>query len=261
MTGEPAEWQTAVSDADSRGILIRGYPIQELIGRVGFAEASFLVLRGRLPTAQERPMFEALLCGILDYAKSPAVEAARVVASASGQLMPAGAAGLLSIGSRIASPQDAGEFLRDAWARRDREGSSLEALAEEMVAHTRAARRRIPGLGHPTAASDPRAERLRGLAREHGWEGEGVRFYDLVRAALQRQAGRDLPINIDGMLAAILDAMGFTPLQMAAVAALSFLPGILAQAIEELERGATPRLIPDAAFRYTGPPLRYLEEP
>lgn len=256
-----AAWQTAVSDAEPRGILIRGYPIQELIGRVGFAEAGFLLLRGRLPSGPERAMFEALLCAILDYPKSPAIETARVVASASGELMPAASAGLLCIGRRIASPQEAGEFLREAWARRDRDGSSFEALAAGMVADARSARRRIPGLGHPSSAADPRAERLRGLAREYRWEGDGIRFYDLIRAELYRQAGRDLPVNVDGMMAAILDAMGFAPLQMAAVAALSFLPGILAQAIEELERGATPRLIPDAAFRYVGPPLRHLDMP
>lgn len=254
-------WQTTVSDANSRGVLIRGYPIEELIGGVSFAEASFLLLRGRFPAANERAMFDAVLCGILDYAKSPAVEAARVVASASAQLMPAGAAALLCVGTRIASPQEAGEFLREAWTRRARETPSLADLAEQMVSAARVVRRRIPGLGHPKSATDGRAERLRELARRYECEGEGIRFYDLVRAECRRQTGRDLPVNIDGMMAAVLDAMGFSPLQMAAVAGLSFLPGIFAQAIEELETSRSPRLIPDQAFKYVGPSLRHLSEP
>lgn len=257
MDGQ-ARWTTAVSDASAAGILIRGYPVEELIGRIDFAEATFLLLRGRLPEPRERAMFGSLLCAILDYPRSPAVEAARVVASASGQLVPAAAAGLLCIGSRIASPQESGELLREAFARRDREGLSPEALAERLVADARRTRRRLPGLGHPSGR-DPRAERLRELARAHGFDGEAAALYDRLRSELASQGGPDLPVNVDGMMAAVLHAMGFAPREMGAVAVVSFLPGILAQALEELDGSRGPRLIPDGLFQYTGAARRRLE--
>ena len=43
-------WSTEIIDIHPGEIAIRGYPIQELIGNMGFAEMIWLMLRGELPT-------------------------------------------------------------------------------------------------------------------------------------------------------------------------------------------------------------------
>ena len=47
----PAErWQSALTEISPNKILIRGYPVDEMMGRLGFAEAVYLLLMGELPT-------------------------------------------------------------------------------------------------------------------------------------------------------------------------------------------------------------------
>jgi len=44
-----AWWSTEIIDVRPGEIAIRGYPIQELIGRVRFPDMIWLMLRGELP--------------------------------------------------------------------------------------------------------------------------------------------------------------------------------------------------------------------
>ena len=43
-------WQTALTSIAPNSILIRGYPVDELMGRLSFADAVYLLLMGDLPT-------------------------------------------------------------------------------------------------------------------------------------------------------------------------------------------------------------------
>src|SRR3989442_1121760 len=45
----PQRWQTALTAIAPNKILIRGYPLDEMMGRLGFAEAVYLLLMGELP--------------------------------------------------------------------------------------------------------------------------------------------------------------------------------------------------------------------
>ena len=54
------------------------------------------------------------------------------------------------------------------------------------------------------------------------------------------------------MLGAIMSEMGFRPMQMAAVALLAVLPGIMAHVIEEIEEGKPLRIVRDEDNDYLG---------
>ena len=70
---------------------------------------------------------------------------------------------------------------------------------------------------------------------ENGVWGERGEIYEEIYKTFVEITGRDLPINIDGMMGCVLSELGFTPKEMAGVAALSFMPGIIAHAVEESE--------------------------
>ena len=65
-----------------------------------------------------------------------------------------------------------------------------------------------------------------------------------------------LPIYVDGMLGAIMSEMGFRPMQMAAVALIAVVPGIMAHVIEEIEEGKPLRIVRDEDNDYLGQPER-----
>ena len=79
-------WQTALTAIAPNKILIRGYPLDEMMGRLSFAEAVYLLLMGELPTPAIGRMFNAILVSSLDHGVTPpSTLAARNVATSGAQ--------------------------------------------------------------------------------------------------------------------------------------------------------------------------------
>jgi citrate synthase len=205
-------WRTAIAHSDETEIWIRGYDVTALMPRT-FTDTIFLLHRGRLPTAGERQLLDAVLVGVADHgAGAPSCATARLAASGNRQSLSAAiAAGVLAIRDEHGG---AGEgcmvLIRDGVDEARRAGISIEDTAIHAVDRAIASRRRLPGLGHRVHTTDPRVKVLFDLGRQHGVAGDGVAFVTaLERAAAGRI--RKLPLNIDGALAAILHDLGFDP--------------------------------------------------
>ncbi len=54
-------WRTEIVNVSDGQIRYRGYAIEELIGKVGFVEVVWLLLRGELPEAAEARLLEAAM--------------------------------------------------------------------------------------------------------------------------------------------------------------------------------------------------------
>src|SRR6185436_17645174 len=75
-------WQTSLTEIEPNKILIRGYPLDEMMGRLGFAEAVYLLLMGELPTPAIGRMLNAVLVSSIDHGVTPpSTLAARNVAT------------------------------------------------------------------------------------------------------------------------------------------------------------------------------------
>ena len=253
-------WKTKVSKVGEHQILIRGYPLEEVIGNLTYTEAIYLTIRGELPTEREREMMDALLCAILDHQFISATgPASRYVASANPHIIPAIAAGVLAMGSNTVSPQDSAELIEKAYALQQKEKLTTEEVARRTVDERLSQKKRMPGFGHPThKLFDPRSTRLREIAEKLGYLGEKTLLYEAIHREFLNRIKKEIPINVDGRMACVMCEMGFTPLQMASVGVLSFLPGVIAQAIEEIEEGVPLRIIPDVITEYTGEPERHI---
>src|SRR4051812_50150187 len=64
-------WQSSLTEIAPNKILIRGYPVDEMMGRLGFAEAVYLLLMGELPTPAIGRMLNAVLVSSLDHGVVP----------------------------------------------------------------------------------------------------------------------------------------------------------------------------------------------
>ena len=101
-TASPTEWRTAITLIKPNKILVRGYPLDELMGRVSFAEAIYLVLSGEVPSPAVGRLMEALLVSSIDHgATPPSTLAACNVATTGAPLRAAVAAGVLAFGSPL----------------------------------------------------------------------------------------------------------------------------------------------------------------
>jgi citryl-CoA lyase len=250
-------WRTAIAQPLPE-YRIRGYSFLEVTSSLSYAENVYLVIRGELPTPQQARVLEAGLCVNPDAGLfSVHALAGRTVASAQPNTpVPAIAAGILCAGDVTISPQAAGTLIERGLAA-TRAGAALAEAARQIVEEHEAAGQRIPGIGHPLhRGEDPRGALLRRIAEEQGTWGAGGDFYDALHAALIERKGIHLPINVDGVLAAVLYDLGFTPRQMPGIALLVILPGLIAHVDEEITDGVLQRVVPKS--QYVGEPPRPL---
>ena len=249
------EWRTKVSVVTENKVLIHGYSHEEIIGGLSYAEGVYLTLRGRVPSAQEARMTEALLNCALDHGfVAASVMGARYIASGNPQFVAAVAGGLLAAGSNTINPSHSADFMDRAYERMRQEGWSREETARRIVAEMKSNKQRIPGLGHPTHKGvDFRAVKLKQIAVECGFFDDKGRLYEEIHAEFQRTTGKHhIPINVDGMMACVMNAMGFQPMEMSAIACLSVLPGVMAHVVEEINEGKPLRYIHPSESEYTG---------
>ncbi|MGF7159508.1 citrate synthase [Rhodoligotrophos appendicifer] len=254
MTSEAKPyWTTAVSDVDSSDVYVRGYPLKEIVGRLPFPAACFLLIRARLPSPGEARMMDAILCSVLDYSlQKPGTVAARYCVSGNPSMVAGMATAVLSVGEYTLAPDDAGRFITETYAVYRASGEPMAAQAEKLVAALKSEGKRIPGLGHPNfRVIDPRAQRLKETAIAEGVWGDACDWYEAVHKAFISLAGKpDLVINEVGIMAAVLAQMGFTPPEMTGVAIISSLPGVVAHVSEELQSKQRIRVVPDSIAEY-----------
>jgi citrate synthase len=264
-----AWWSTSIIDIRPGEIGVRGYPIQELIGTLTFAQMIWLMLRGELPTAAQAKLFEAALVAAVDHGPhAPSIAISRMAVtcglSVNGAMASAinvlddvhGGAGqqCMDLLHRIAAESKNGDV---------NPGVVEDALEGFIFEHGKV----IPGYGHRFHPIDPRATRLLALVGNAKTDGVVSGLFAeigvLIEKSLVRRTGKRLPMNIDGATAVIYSELGFPSLLGRGLFILSRSVGILAHAIEQSEQGGRikgpmPTSIP---YQYTGQSQRHLATP
>jgi citrate synthase len=257
-------WQSSLTAIEPNKIQVRGYPLDEMMGRLGFAEAVYLLLMGELPTPAIGRMLNAVLVSSLDHGVTPpSTVAARNVATSGAPLKDCVAAGILAFGPHHGGDIESCMRFLDQGLTLIRGGASLQQAAEQIVTECVAAQQTPPGFGHRFHTRDPRAARLFQLALELELEGEHVRMIRAVERVLasdQEHFGRVLPVNVDGAIAAISADLGFAYELGNAIFLISRLPGLIAHAHEERSRQAPMRQIDPNGSEYDGSRERRLPE-
>jgi citrate synthase len=261
-TGE--RWPTALTSIAPNSILIRGYAVDEMMGRLSFADAVYLLLMGELPPPTIGRMLNAVLVSSLDHGvMPPSTLAARNVATSGAPLKDCVAAGILAFGRHHGGDIESCMRFLDAGLVLMRSGRSMAQAADAIVDDCLKSGQTPPGFGHRLHTRDPRATRLFQLAMELELEGEHVRMIRAVERAIEArhgEVGKHMPVNVDGAIAAISADLGFAYDLGNAIFLISRLPGLIAHAHEERTRQAPMRQIDPKDHDYDGSPARRLPE-
>src|SRR5215471_6324496 len=178
-------WQTSLTSIAANKILLRGYPLDEMMGRLGFAEAVYLLLMGELPTPAIGRMLNAVLVSSLDHGVTPpSTLAARNVATSGAPLKDSVAAGILAFGPHHGGDIESCMRFLDAGLSLMRSGTPLQEAAEALVLDCIGRGEVPPGFGHRFHARDPRAARLFQMALELELEGEHVRLLRVIEQTI-----------------------------------------------------------------------------
>ncbi len=257
-------WQTSLTAIEPNKIQVRGYSLDEMMGRLGFAEAVYLLLMGELPTPAIGRMLNAVLVSSIDHGVTPpSTLAARNVATSGAPLKDCVAAGILAFGPHHGGDIESCMRFLDRGLTLMRGGKTMQQAAEAIVAECAEQQEVPPGFGHRFHTRDPRAARLFQMALELEIEGEHVRLIRATERALSAQHGhygRALPVNVDGAIAAISADLGFAYELGNAIFLISRLPGLIAHAHEERTRQPPMRQIDPKDHDYDGARDRRLPE-
>jgi citryl-CoA lyase len=250
-------WKTALTDVTGGQIRVRGYDIGDMMEHLSFADAVYLILKGELPNQQQRRMMEAMLVSSVDHGPTPPSNlAARTVFSGGNSLNSAVAAGVMTIGdSHGGAIEQCARILQD-WAKKD---GSPQDLAVKLVAEFKEKNKRMPGYGHRIHKRDPRTVKLLEIAERIGYMGRIITLAVAIQDELERTSGKDLPLNVDGAIAAIISEMGFDWKLGKGFFIISRVPGLVAHVHEEWTREKTMRKMGPPPYEYDGPPPRTIE--
>lgn len=255
-------WTTGITSVAPNELRLRGYRLDELMGRRPFAEVVYLALKGELPTPPVARLFDALLVASIDHgATPPSCLAARTSAATGAPLNAALAAGILSINRLHGGAIEQALVTFEDAVGRMADGGTEDEVANALVAEARRAGQRLAGFGHRVHTDDPRTARLLALADEEGLTGRYVAAARAIGRAIERATGRQLPLNVDGAIAALLGELGFPPALANGFFILARVPGLMAHIREEQQRQRPMRRIHPTDHSYDGPPPRHLEDP
>ena len=229
---------SAISTSNADTILVRGRDLcEELIGKVSFTDHVWLLVTGELPSAAQRRMLDATLVAIAEHGLVPSVQASRLtLAAAPEALQGAVAAGILGCGSVILGSAEAAGRLFDDVLTRSR-GGDLESAARAVLEELVAARRAVPGYGHPLHKGyDPRSRRLFEIAAETGVAGRHVEVAHVIERLLPQVTGKPLAMNVSGAIPAVLLDAGYPLLALKGAPLLARTASLIAHLLEEQQR-------------------------
>jgi citrate synthase len=254
-------WTTGIIDIHPGAIAVRGYAIQDLIGRISFPQMIWLMLRGELPNAGQARLLEAALVASVDHGPhAPSIAIARMAASTGLDLNNAMASAVNVLGDVHGGAGQQCMELYEAIATGPDYPGALDSAVDKALADFVATHGKIiPGFGHRFHPVDPRCAPLLALVEEARLAGLVSGRYAVIGRAVEegirRRTGKPIPMNIDGVTAVIFCELGFPAPLGRGLFILSRSVGILSHAWEEMSRGTRmkgpmPKTIP---YTYNGP--------
>lgn len=258
-------WRTSIIDMQPGVIRYRGYPIEQLIGRVGLAQMIWLMTRGELPTGAQGDLLEAALMAAVDHGpQAPSIAIARMAATCGVGLNNAMASAVNVLGDVHGGAGEQAVELYQAVATRLDGGETLPAAVQAALDDAIARHGKfVSGFGHRFHPIDPRAPRLLELVDEAARAGTvSGRFARIARAVeaelAARKGGKRIPMNIDGATAVIYAELDFPAPLARGLFCLSRSVGILAHAWEQTQQGGRNKgPIPrEFLWTYDGQPPR-----
>src|SRR3954452_7207778 len=143
------KWLTALTLIEPNKILLRGYALDEIMGRLTFGETIYLLMMGEIPSPGVGRLMEAMLVSFIDHgATPPSTLAARNTATTGAPLRACVAAGVLGFGRHHGGDIESCMQFLDTGLELVRKGTSYHEAATAIVQRCTEAGEPIPGFGH-----------------------------------------------------------------------------------------------------------------
>ncbi|CAM3654708.1 citryl-CoA lyase [Brevibacillus invocatus] len=263
-------WDTEISSIKKNEIIVRGYPIEELIGTLSYSQMLYLLLCGEVLSEKKARLLESVLVAGADHGpRAPSIAAARMAATCGISFNSCVATGINVLGDVHGGAAEKAMTLfykTNGILEADPKRSFNEVIGEQLDLLEQNGEK-LAGIGHQLHDDDPRIRRLYALAQTLVEEGEisgaYLKMAEEFRRQLEERKKRKMTMNVDGVAAAIQCELAIPAESAKGIFALSRGMGIVAHAFEELQnrvliKGPCPNR--DDLVRYSGPELRHLDK-
>lgn len=200
---------TAISSISPGKIIIKGYNLIDLIGKISYSEMIYLLFTGNLPEGNEGKMIEAILvCSAEHGMATPSTNIVRSAISGGVPLQAAVASAIISLGDYHGGAIEKCAAMLQTHIAEARE-KGFEETARKIVEQSRVQKKRIMGYGHGIhQPEDPRNGKLFFLMEEYGISMDHVKLASAIERSLKEVLNKTLSLNVDGAIGAIISDIG-----------------------------------------------------
>ena len=154
----------------------------------------------------------------------------------------------------------AANFFKECVEKSKKENITLSESTKEIIKDYVSKGRRIEGMGHRIHTRDPRRDVLWGLAGSAGVAGECVNASKIATPVFKQIRGMELPINVDGVIGAIVADMELEPSIAKALFIYGRIAGLSAHYFEEITTQPQMRRINFSDAVYKGKEERKIQD-
>jgi citrate synthase len=232
-----------------------GSILKMIESKSSFSDIVCSVISGqkKIDPTQSR-MIETMIVASIDHGVTPPSAQATLIASsvrASYEVAMAHGVGAIT-DVHGGAGEKAASFFRSCAALAEKENLSVEEATRRIISDYVKAGRRIEGMGHRVHTQDPRRDVLWKMADSSGLSGTCVAISKIAGDILEEVRGIALPINVDGVIGAVIADMGLDPKLAKALFVFGRLCGLSAHYFEEITTQPQMRRIDFTQAVYKG---------
>jgi citrate synthase len=220
-----------------------------------FSHVIYRVITGNLKVnEQHSKMIEAMIVACVDHGVTPPSAQATIIAASTRtpyEVAVAHGVGAITDVHGGAGAK-AAQFFDECIIKSQKENIDVAQAARKIMKTYIENGKRIEGLGHRLHTKDPRRDVLWNFASKTGIDGEHVQLSKKVSTIFEQVRGMSLPINVDGVIGAIVADMGLNPMMAKALFIYGRIAGLSAHYFEECASQPRMRQINFAEAIYKG---------
>jgi len=208
-------------------------------------------------------MLEAMIVASIDHGATPPSAQATIIASsvrASYEVSLAHGVGAIT-DVHGGAGEKAASFFKQCVNRAKEKNIPVEQATQHVMKQYVENGNRIEGMGHRIHTQDPRRDALWSIAEQQGLTSDCVAVSKIAGDILANVRGLNLPINVDGVIGAIIADMDLDPKLAKALFIYGRICGLSAHHFEEVITQPQMRRINFSQVKYKGPEEREYPDP
>lgn len=206
-------------------------------------------------------LLESMISMCVDHGVTPpSAQATIIAATVRADFAAAIASGIGAITNvHGGAGAEAATFFMECVKKASTEKKPIDATLREMIEAYSGQGKRISGLGHRMHTQDPRRDVIWKLAETAGVAGKHVEASKHISAIFESVKGMSLPINVDGVIGAVVADMKLKPATAKVLFIYGRMAGLAAHYFEEITMQRPMRQIEFSKAVYSGPGKRQIE--